>query len=98
MPQFETIRFGRYLFEEDGTMAPIEWNVIAERETPAGKQKLLWSKYILDAAQFDESLFSPEYNGSGCYSSWWARSTLREWLNCAFYNIAFTKEELRICI
>ena len=94
-----TIQFGNYHFERDGTPAPIEWSILDERETPSGKQKLLWSKYILEIMPFDsldltwaeEEKYTEEV--LSCASACWGRCSLREWLNCNFFNIAFTKEE-----
>lgn len=93
-----TVQFGHYLFEADGTPAPIEWNVLDERETPNGKQKLLWSKYVLDVMPFSSIDLSNYPDESmedliSCASNRWEYCSLREWLNRKFFNLAFTKEE-----
>ena len=55
------IRFGHYPFDADGKQADIEWLILDEQNTNNGKGILLLSRYILDAAQFDEALYTREY-------------------------------------
>lgn len=55
---------------------PIKWRILSESD---GKAMIL-SELILDSQQYD-------YDGS--YSSNYANSTIRAWLNDTFYNTAF---------
>lgn len=74
------VQFGAY--EQDGNPSskePIEW-VILKSE---GSRKLLLSRYALDAAPFD----------SVTGRSTWSNSSLRAWLNGAFYNSTFSSGE-----
>lgn len=75
------ITFGSY--EQDNDLSngkePIEWLVLDEKD---GKL-LVVSKYALDCKQYDASGESFE----------WESSSLREWLNNAFYIEAFTNTE-----
>ena len=48
----ETIEFGNYPQEEDGTEKPIEW-IVMKKE---GNQVLLLSKYVLDAKPYNEEV------------------------------------------
>ena len=74
----ETIEFGNYPQEEDGTEKPIEWIVMKNEEN----QVLLLSKYVLDA--------KPYYEWEGVT---WQTSDIRQWLNNEFYTTAFNKAE-----
>ena len=75
----ETIEFGNYPQEEDGTEKPIEWIVMKNE----GNQVLLLSKYVLDAKPYNE----------GWESVTWQTSDIRQWLNNEFYTTAFNKSE-----
>lgn len=79
---YDTIVFGSY--EQDGNLEngkePIEWMIIHKEDD--GKV-LLTSKYILDCQKFNT------YPANIT----WERSTLREWLNNYFYDVAFTDTE-----
>lgn len=78
-----TIPFGRYPQTADGTdSAPIEWILLDYREEEG--RALLLSKYVLDAAPFNnqQALIT------------WEECTLRSWLNNEFLNTAFNDEEL----
>ena len=76
-----TVSFGRY--EQDGDFLngsePIEWFVVDR----SGDKVLLVSVYCLDAAAFNTEL--------GRIS--WQNSSLRAWLNSAFYSEAFSAAE-----
>ena len=85
------IRFGHYPFDADGKQADIEWLILDEQNTNNGKEILLLSRYILDAAQFDEALYTSEYTPSP--SNEWATSSLRRWLNRTFLHLAFREDE-----
>ena len=75
----ETIEFGNYPQEEDGTEKPIEWIVMKNE----GNQVLLLSKYVLDAKTYNEELEEVT----------WETSDIRQWLNNEFYTTAFNKTE-----
>ena len=75
----ETIEFGNYPQDKDGTEKPIEW-IVMKKE---GNQVLLLSKYVLDAKSYNE-----EWEGVT-----WQTSDIRQWLNNEFYATAFNKSE-----
>ena len=75
----ETIEFGNYPQEEDGTEKPIEWIVMKNE----GNQVLLLSKYVLDAKPYYEEVEEVT----------WETSDIRQWLNNEFYTTAFNKTE-----
>ena len=75
----ETIEFGNYPQDKDGTEKPIEW-IVMKKE---GNQVLLLSKYVLDAKPYNE-----EWEGVT-----WQTSDIRQWLNNEFYTTAFNKAE-----
>jgi len=73
----DTIKFGSYPFESDGTERLIEWRIL---ERYSDDTALLISKYSLDARRFDLS------------SNNWKQSEIRAWLNNEFWNVAFKDE------
>ena len=75
----ETIEFGNYPQDKDGTEKPIEW-IVMKKE---GNQVLLLSKYVLDAKPYNE----------GWGDVTWETSDIRQWLNNEFYTTAFNKAE-----
>ena len=75
----ETIEFGNYPQDKDGTEKPIEW-IVMKKE---GNQVLLLSKYVLDAKSYNE----------GREDVTWETSDIRQWLNNEFYTTAFNKAE-----
>ena len=75
----ETIEFGNYPQEEDGTEKPIKWIVMKNE----GNQVLLLSKYVLDAKSYNEEWEDVT----------WETSDIRQWLNNEFYTAAFNKSE-----
>ena len=75
----ETIEFGNYPQDKDGTEKPIEWIVMKNE----GNQVLLLSKYVLDAKPYNEELEEVT----------WETSDIRQWLNNEFYTTAFNKTE-----
>ena len=76
----ETIEFGNYPQDKDGTEKPIEWIVMKNE----GNQVLLLSKYVLDAKP---------YNNEEWGDVTWETSDIRKWLNNEFYTTAFNKAE-----
>ena len=76
----ETIEFGNYPQDKDGTEKPIEWIVMKNE----GNQVLLLSKYVLDAKP---------YNNEEWGDVTWETSDIRQWLNNEFYTTAFNKAE-----
>ena len=76
----EIVEFGRYPYEEDGTIKPIEWIVLEKYKDGTA---LLLSKFGIEAKEYDEEQDN--------YS--WEKCTLRKWLNSDFYNMAFNAEE-----
>ena len=75
----ETIEFGNYPQDKDGTEKPIEWIVMKNE----GNQVLLLSKYVLDAKSYNEEWEDVT----------WETSDIRQWLNNEFYTTAFNKTE-----
>ena len=75
----ETIEFGNYPQEEDGTEKPIEWIVMKNE----GNQVLLLSKYVLDTKPYNKEWEKVT----------WETSDIRHWLNNEFYTTAFNKAE-----
>ena len=75
----ETIEFGNYPQDKDGTEKPIEW-IVMKKE---GNQVLLLSKYVLDAKSYNE----------GWGDVTWETSDIRQGLNNEFYTTAFNKAE-----
>ena len=75
----ETIEFGNYPQDKDGTEKPIEWIVMKNE----GNQVLLLSKYVLDAKPYNEEFEKVT----------WETSDIRKWLNNEFYTTAFNKTE-----
>ncbi|MCR5660630.1 MAG: DUF6273 domain-containing protein [bacterium] len=70
--------FGHYPQGIDNAVHPIQWRVLDND----GKTVLLFSRYGLDAKQFD-------YWGNDM----WNESSLRKWLGAIFINQAFTADE-----
>ncbi len=79
----DTICFGRYAQEENGSPKPIEWQVLAREN----RRVLVISKYALDCKQYNTENTSVT----------WETCTLRKWLNESFYSEAFNHEE-KSCI
>ena len=71
--------FGKYPFEADGTEWPIEWEVLAND----GKKALLITKYGIDNVKYNEE----------DEDTTWETSSIRQWLNGTFINIAFNPLE-----
>ena len=74
-----TVRFGKWYFDDSTTMKPIEWFVIALNKSMV----LLLSKYCID--------YLPYNNNHG--STTWEYCSLRNWLNNDFLNKAFSHDE-----
>ena len=74
-------RFGRY--EQGNGVVPIEWLVVDQSES----EQLLLSKYGLDCRSY-----KLKYQ-----ETYWAKSSLRLWLNKTFLSTAFSEsEQMRI--
>ena len=73
------VKFGRYPYEADGTVKPIEWRVLAND----GSKALLITKNGIDVVPYNR----------GKERVTWAESTIREGLNFTFIHKAFTDEE-----
>lgn len=74
-----TISFGRYPQDKDGTVKPIEWVVLKTEKDEA----LLLSRYVLDKRPYSKYLENVT----------WETSDIRRWLNEDFYKIAFNSME-----
>ena len=76
------------LYEQDNDLTngaePIEWRVLSIE----GDEALLVSRYALDSKPYDAK-------GGHAY---WAKSTLRAWLNSDFYDAAFTEDEKTVIL
>lgn len=77
--QRNTVIFGKYPFEEDGTEAGIEWIETARM----GDHVLICCCHGIDAVPFNESAQDNDF----------ASSSLAEWLKNDFLNKAFSDEE-----
>lgn len=75
----DTICFGRYAQEENGSPKPIEWQVLAREN----RRMLVISKYALDCKPYHT-----EYTAVT-----WEACSLRKWLNGTFINNAFSSGE-----
>ncbi|MFA7506614.1 MAG: DUF6273 domain-containing protein, partial [Bacilli bacterium] len=81
-----TIQSGQtYYFKVE----PIKWRVLEETD---GTYTLL-SEYIIDKQVFYTSSDNRTIGGQTIYANNYEHSTIREWLNNAFYNKAFTAPE-----
>jgi len=82
----ETITNGAtYYFKVE----PIKWRVLDEVD---GTHTLL-SEYIIDKQVFYTSSYNRTIGDQTIYANNYEHSTIREWLNNAFYNKAFTAPE-----
>lgn len=79
------VSYNKNIYEEGKTywfiFQPIEWKILSSNS----KGKLLQSIKVLDAQDYNSNKDNP--NNS------FEESSLKEWLNNAFYNDAFSKEE-----
>lgn len=78
----DIITFGSYPQEADGTVKPIEWQVLAVEDGKA----LLISLYGLDAKPYNSKWADVT----------WESCSLRTWLNEEFYQTAFQASEQQI--
>ena len=76
----QTVRFGRYPYEEDGAVRDLEWFVLAKED---GKT-LLITKDCIDYMQ---------WSSWGESEGAWKACTMRAFLNDVFFQTAFTDEE-----
>ena len=74
-----TISFGKYPQDEDGSAKPIEWIVMKKEKNKV----LLLSKYVLDAQPYNKKNKAVT----------WETSAIRKWLNTDFYTTAFNNIE-----
>lgn len=81
----DSIYFGKYYFENEKDIQPIEWMVLDCN----GSELLLLSKYCLDVARYCD----PWSSVGGMECSIWEKSYLRNWLNAVFYNQVFSEKE-----
>lgn len=84
-----TVSFGRYVQETASSYfateaEPIHWRIIARD----GDRALLMSYYVLDKRAFHDTK----------HPVTWADSSLRQWLNSDFLNVAFTAEEQTLIV
>ena len=75
----DTIWFGRYVQEKNGSPEAIEWRVLARENG----RMLVISKYGLDCQPYNTSNTSVT----------WGTCSLRKWLNGTFLNSAFSENE-----
>lgn len=75
----ETIEFGNYPQDKDGTEKPIKWIVMKNE----GNQVLLLSKYVLDTKPYNKESKAVT----------WETSDIRKWLNNEFCKSAFNNAE-----
>lgn len=80
----DTITFGEYRQDADGTVRPVEWIVLDIKDEKA----LLISKYVLDSIQYS--------NDSN--PTVWDLCYLRSWLNNQFIYSAFSGEERSVIV
>jgi len=81
-----TIQYGQtYYFKVE----PIKWRVLEEAD---GTYPLL-SEYIIDKQVFYTSSSTRTIDGKTIYANNYEHSTIRKWLNNAFYNKAFSSPE-----
>ena len=79
----DSLTFGKYFFENEQDLRPIEWTVLEV----SGRELLLISKYCLDRQLYCTPFgIIPE-------ATIWENSALRDWLNGEFYDRAFTPAE-----
>lgn len=79
----DSLFFGRYYYENEWDLRPIEWTVLESGETDL----LLISRYCLDTVLY----CAPGKDSfEDCV---WENSYLRNWLNGKFYHRAFREEE-----
>ena len=72
-------RLGRYCWADEDDLQPIEWRIIDVR----GSHALCVSKNLVDCLYFNE------FDGDVT----WETSTVRDWLNEDFANIAFSSDD-----
>ncbi|MBP5287697.1 MAG: hypothetical protein J6Z08_07360 [Elusimicrobiales bacterium] len=100
--KFETIEFGSYPYEADGTERAIEWVVL---EKYSDGTALILSKYVLEALWYnnDKSVWGINTEIAKLLyktdiSITWENSTIRIWLNTYFYNKAFNNDEKELIL
>ena len=78
---FDTVIFGQYPQSrlDEKSLESIPWIVLERNDNKA----LLISKYILECKSYNENYVDVD----------WKNSTIRNWLNNEFYNIAFNDDE-----
>lgn len=88
---FQTITFGTYPYEKDGTKRAIEWIVLEKKEDKA----LILSKYGLDVKPYHkvEGMKEVRWGEGEEPEVTWEESTIRSWLNREFVSEAFSEVE-----
>lgn len=81
----DTVQFGRYYFESEKDVQPIEWIVLDDKKG----ELLMISKYCLDVIHYFDQAAAHDFSSAVV----WEDAHLRNWLNNAFYNQAFTEKE-----
>lgn len=71
----DIIEFGHYKYGENGSVKPIEWQIVEKYSDGAA---LVLSNYAIDSMRYDNAR-----------SGIWAESSIRKWLNSDFYDNAF---------
>lgn len=76
---YSTIKFGRYMQEENGLTAPVEWRILEN----SGNKVLLISEKAVDCQP---------YNTKDAIITW-EQCSIRKWLNNDFLNATFSDAE-----
>lgn len=79
MEKKDFVKFGKWYYDDDKTMLPIEWTVVSVKNNKA----FLASRYCID---------SMPYNNIWTEVTW-ETCTLRKWLNGIFLQNAFSADE-----
>ena len=93
------VKFGSYPQTSNGDIQPIEWQVLSIENN----KMLVISRYGLDCKPFDsysnvgfrKGIMPTGLDAKrfGPNSNLWKNSEIRKWLNCNFYNKAFSADE-----
>lgn len=87
----QIFEFGRYPQTRDGGILPIKWRVLDINN----KKALLLSEYGLEMKCYEDYFCGKSLFDSVKQYIAWNESSIRRWLNDAFYNQAFSSEEKR---
>ena len=75
----DSVKFGRYCFENDATNNELQWKVLKKEDN----RILLITEYVIDVLPFNK-----KHTDSS-----WENCDLRQWLNEIFWKYAFSAEE-----